>query len=63
MALLMALNGVSNTNGLRLDQCFSNIFSIAPFSLSTRRFRPPSFIKQAQGSKFKEFYSSKVLNS
>ena len=38
-------------------------YSIAPFSLSTRRFRPPSLIKQTQGSRFKEFYLKKVLNS
>ena len=38
-------------------------YSIAPFSLSTRRFRPPNLIKQTQGSKLKEFYLKKVLNS
>jgi len=38
-------------------------YSIAPFSLSKRRFRPPSLLKQTQGSKFKEFYLKKVLNS
>jgi len=37
-----------------LAQCFSYLFhSIAPFSLSTRRFRPPSLIKRTQGSTFK----------
>jgi len=38
-------------------------YSIATFSLSTRRFRPPSLMKQTQGSKFKEFYLKKALNS
>jgi len=38
-------------------------YSIAPFSFSTRRFCSPSLIKQAQGSKFKEFYLMKALNS
>jgi len=37
--------------------------SIAPFSHSTRRFRPASLIKQTQGSKFTEFYLKKLLNS
>jgi len=40
-----------------------HFYSIAPFSLSTRRFRPPSLEKQTQGSRFKEFYLKKVLNS
>jgi len=38
-------------------------YSIATFSLSTRRFRPPSLMKQTQGKKFKEFYLKKALNS
>ena len=33
-----------------------HFYSIAPFSLSTRRFGPPSLLKQTQGSRFKEFY-------
>jgi len=36
---------------------------IAPFSHSTRRFHPPSLIKQTEGSKFKELYLKKLLNS
>ena len=35
-------------------------YSIAPFSHSTRHFRPPSLIKQTQCSKFKEFYLKKL---
>jgi len=31
-----------------------------PFSTSTGPFRPPSLIKQTQGSKFKEFYLKQV---
>jgi len=31
-------------------------YSIAPFALSTRRFRPLSLVKQVQGSIFKEFF-------
>ena len=38
-------------------------YPIAPFLLSTRRFRPPSLIKQTQGSNFEEFYLKKVSNS
>ena len=38
-------------------------YSITPFSLSTRRFLPTSLVKQTQGSKFKEIYLKKVLNS
>ena len=45
---------------LSVSQLF---YSIAPFPLSTHRFRPPSLIKQTQGSKFKEFYLKKVSNS
>ena len=38
-------------------------YSFAPFLPSTRRFRPPSLIKQTQGSKYKEFYLKHVWNS
>jgi len=34
-------------------------YSIDTFSHSTRRLRPPSLIKQTQGSKFTEFYLKK----
>jgi len=38
----------------KLCSVFLKLFySIAPFSLLTRRFRLPSLIKQIQGSKFK----------
>ena len=43
---------------------FLKLFSsIAPFSLSARRFRPPSLIKQTQGSRFKGLYLQKVLSN
>ena len=43
---------------------FPKIFdSIALFSFSTCRFRPPILIKQIQGSKVKELYLKEVLNS
>ena len=40
-----------------------HFYFTAPFSLSTRRFRPPSLMKRTQGSKCKELYLKKVLNS
>jgi len=40
---------------LTLDQCLKLFSSIAPFSLSTRRFRPPGLIKETQGSKLNNF--------
>jgi len=53
---------------LTLSWLFTAVFlklfySFTPFSLSTRHFRSPSLIKQTQGSKFKEFYLNKVLNT
>jgi len=42
---------------------FKLFYSIAPFPLSTRRFRPLSLVNQRQGREFKEFHLKKVLNS
>jgi len=39
------------------------LYSIAPFSLLTRRFRTPSLIKQTQGINFNEFHLKKLINS
>jgi len=38
-------------------------YSIAPLTPSIRRFRPPSLIKQIQGSKFKELYLKEALTT
>jgi len=47
-----------------LAQCFSNLFIPSPpFHSRYVILAPPSRIKQTQGSKFKEFYLKKVLNS
>jgi len=57
-------HGVTQQSDSPAEPVFLKLFySIAPLSLSTRRFRSPSLIKQTQDSKFKDFYLWKVLNS
>ena len=49
----------------RIDRAPRPVFLKLFYSFSplTRRFRPPSLIKQTQGSKYKEFYLKHVWNS
>jgi len=47
------INAESNLSWPARPVFLKLFYSIAPFSLSTRRFRPPSLIKRTQGSNFK----------
>jgi len=50
-------SGVILSKILSFRPVFLKLFcSIAPFSLSTHLFRPPSLVKQTQGSIFQLFY-------
>ena len=63
MSFCTTLNPATKASKPSKAVFLKRFYFIALFSISTRGFRPPSMTKWTKGSKFKEFYLKKVLNS